>query len=75
MSRGIQSMNEGTTNAPPPPEDGWLGTFFADQLEMVELYPTGTDESRTSCGRFTPGSGCMCMNGQPTPPTVVVWMR
>lgn len=78
LSRGLPTLVQpGDGNAPktPPADDGWLRTFFADQVELVELYPPGTDVSMTTCGRFGTGSGCHCDPGQPTPPTVIVWMR
>ncbi len=85
LSRGVMSLNEAQGRggfslgyaAPPkpPPSEGWLRSFFADEVEMVELYPTDTDDSRTLCSRFTWGSGCACSPGQINPPTVVIWLR
>ena len=51
---------------------GWLSFFRASEVEMVEIYPQGTDNSRTLCGRFPPSSGCSC---PPEPSGVVVWLR
>jgi hypothetical protein len=51
---------------------GWLDFFKADEVEMVEIYPEGTENSRTLCGRFPPSSGCAC---PPDPAGIVIWLR
>lgn len=51
---------------------GWLNFFRANEVEMVEIYPEGTDNSRTLCGRFPPSSGCAC---PPEPSGIVVWLK
>lgn len=83
LSRGVQSLaHDGAGGGfgssqppPPPPSEGWLRSFFANEVEMVELYPQDTDDSRTLCGRFTWGSGCACSAGEINPPTLVIWLR
>lgn len=50
----------------------WLSYFRANEVEMVELYPQGTEHSRTLCGRFPPSSGCAC---PPEPAGIVIWLR
>ncbi len=85
LSRGVMSLSEdhgrGGTGlgfageAKAPPSEGWLRSFFADEVEMVELYPKNTDDSFTLCSRFTWGSGCACSPSQINPPSVVIWMR
>lgn len=51
---------------------GWLGFFRANEVELVEVYPVGTENSRTFCGRFPPSSGCSC---PPDPSGIVIWLR
>jgi hypothetical protein len=51
---------------------GWLNFFRANEVEMVEIYPEGTDNSRSLCGRFPPSSGCAC---PPEPSGIVVWLK
>lgn len=48
-----------------------LSFFRASEVELVEVYPVGTENSRTLCGRFPPSSGCSC---PPEPAGVVVWL-
>jgi len=48
-----------------------LAFFRASEVELVEVYPAGTENSRTLCGRFPPSSGCSC---PPEPAGVVVWL-
>jgi hypothetical protein len=54
---------------------GWLRSFYADEVEMLEVYASGTDYSRTLCARFGAGSGCSCPPYMISPPTVVIWLR
>lgn len=83
LGRGLLSLNHDAAGAgfgfsqppPPPPSEGWLRSFFADEVEMIELYPEDTEDSRTLCGRFTWGSGCACSSGNTNPPTLVIWLR
>lgn len=51
---------------------GWLGFFRADEVALIELYPEGSENSRTLCGRFPPSSGCSC---PPEPSGIVLWLR
>jgi hypothetical protein len=51
---------------------GWLGYFRANEVELVEIYPAGSETSRTFCGRFTPSTGCSC---PPDPSGIVLWLR
>lgn len=51
---------------------GWLGFFRANEVELVEVYPVGSENSRTFCGRFPPSSGCSC---PPDPSGIVIWLR
>lgn len=83
LGRGYQPIDaragSGGTRAPSEPNNGgWLRTFYADEVEMVEVYVANTDYSGTLCGRFSYGSGCSC--GPPpsfliSPPTVVIWLK
>jgi hypothetical protein len=50
----------------------WLSHFRADEVEMVEIYPEGSENSRTICGRFPPSSACSC---PPEPAGIIVWLR
>jgi hypothetical protein len=50
----------------------WLSFFRASDVEMVEIFPEGTDNSRTLCGRFPPSSGCAC---PPEPAGIVIWLK
>lgn len=54
------------------PAMSWLSHFRADEVEMVEIYPLGTENSRTLCGRFSQSSGCGC---PPDPSGIVIWLR
>jgi len=45
----------GTTG---PRSVAWLSHFRASDVELVEVYPEGSDNSRTLFGRFPPSSGC-----------------
>ena len=81
--RGYQPIDAGAgpggTRAPSEPnKGGWLRSFYADEVEMVEVYVANTDYSGTLCSRFSHGSGCAC--GPPpgyliSPPTVVIWLK
>lgn len=51
---------------------GWLGFFRADEVALIELYPEGSENSRTLCGRFPPSSGCSC---PPEPSGIVLWLQ
>lgn len=50
----------------------WLSFFRASDVEMVEIFPPGADNSRTLCGRFPPSSGCSC---PPEPAGIVIWLK
>ena len=59
--------------------DGWEVTSIpilpflrASEVELVEIYPEGSENSRTLCGRFPPSSGCSC---PPEPSGIVVWLK
>ena len=69
-SRGTAS------NAPAPiplgTTGGWLNHFRANEVEMVELYQQGHENSRTLCQRFPPSSGCGC---PPDPAGIVIWLK
>jgi Carboxypeptidase regulatory-like domain len=54
---------------------GWLRTFYADEVEMLEVYAANEDFSRTLCARFSWGSGCSCPPYMISPPTVVIWLK
>jgi hypothetical protein len=49
-----------------------LGFLRASEVELVEIFPEGSDNSRTLCGRFPPSSGCSC---PPEPAGIVVWLK
>nr|MBP7551405.1 hypothetical protein [Gemmatimonadaceae bacterium] len=49
-----------------------LGFFRASEVELVEIFPAGSENSRTFCGRFPPSTGCNC---PPDPAGLVVWLR
>lgn len=51
---------------------GWLNFFRANEVELLEIYTPGSDNSRTICGRFPPSSGCSC---PPEPSAIVIWLR
>ncbi|MBX3134476.1 MAG: carboxypeptidase regulatory-like domain-containing protein [Gemmatimonadaceae bacterium] len=51
---------------------GWLNFFRANEVEMVEIYPEGSENSRSLCSRFPPSSGCAC---PPEPSGIVVWLK
>lgn len=51
---------------------GWLNFFRANEVELVELYTEGSDNSRTLCNRFPPSSGCAC---PPMPAGLVIWLK
>lgn len=76
--RGPVSINPNGTSGSAPssgPQSagvgGWLGFFRANEVELVEIYPVGSDNSRTLCGRFPPSSGCAC---PPEPSGIVIWL-
>jgi hypothetical protein len=76
--RGPVSINpNGTSRSAPSagPQSagvgGWLSFFRANEVELVEIYPVGSDNSRTLCGRFPPSSGCAC---PPEPSGIVIWL-
>lgn len=59
--------------------DGWevpsvpiLQFLRASEVELVEIFPAGSENSRTLCGRFPPSSGCSC---PPEPAGIVVWLK
>ena len=52
-----------------------LQTIFADQVELVEIYPAGSENSATACARFPitmPQCDCNAARSQPV---VVVWLK
>jgi len=49
-----------------------LGFLRASEVELVEIFPEGADNSRTLCGRFPQSSGCSC---PPEPAGIVVWLK
>jgi hypothetical protein len=51
---------------------GWLNFFRANEVELVELYTPGSENSRTLCNRFPPSSGCAC---PPDPAGIVIWLK
>ena len=67
-ARGRTSASE----IAPTASGGWLGFFRANEVELVEIYPVGSETSRTFCGRFPPSSGCSC---PPEPSGIVLWLR
>jgi hypothetical protein len=78
MSSGPSSINPAGTSGNRPPEmpagatGGWLNHFRANEVEMVELYERGHENSRTLCNRFPPSSGCAC---PPDPAGIVIWLK
>lgn len=68
---GGRVMVPSRTTAVPPPMS-WLAHYRANEVEMVEIYPQGSEHSRTLCGRFSTSSGCSC---PPDPAGVVIWLR
>ncbi len=56
----------------PSQPGGWLNFFRANEVEMLELYTPGSENSRTLCGRFPASSGCSC---PPEPSGIVIWLR
>lgn len=80
LGRGLAPIDErgsGSTRLKSSPETGgWLRTFYADEVEMLEVHVSDQDQSRTLCGRFTYGTGCSCNPPYMTsPPTVVIWLK
>ena len=71
----MASLAAGTRAKSTPNLGGWLRTFYADEVEMLEVYVGDTDYSRTLCARFGTGSGCSCPPYMISPPTVVIWLR
>jgi len=72
----MASFGEGTRLKSLPNSGGWLRTFYADEVDMLEVHVSDQDQSRTLCGRFTYGTGCSCNPPYMTsPPTVVIWLR
>lgn len=69
------SMLGSTRSASLNPGGAVVQAFFADQVEMVEVYPEETESSTTLCSRFKEGSGCECPPFKKNPPTLVVWLR
>lgn len=51
---------------------GWLSFFRANEVELLELYTPGSENSRTVCARFQASSGCSC---PPEPSAIVIWLR
>ncbi len=74
LGPGSAANSRSAGQSPPAAIRGasWLEFFRADEVEMVEIFPEGTDNSRTLCGRFPPSTGCSC---PPDPAGVVVWLR
>ena len=55
-------------------ESSAIASYFADQVDAVEIYPAGTELSMTACARFGAIRGCNC-DGFRTPPVIVVWLK
>ena len=72
MSRGGGTGGGATGPDPLKSTGGWLNHFRANEVEMVELYEQGHENSRTMCNRFPSGSGCSC---PPDPAGIVIWLR
>ena len=51
-----------------------LGSYFADQVDAVELYPAGSEMSMTACARFGATRGCDCSAFR-VPPVIIVWLK
>jgi hypothetical protein len=51
-----------------------LRSFFAHEVELVEVFSPNADDSRTLCGRFAKGSQCECPP-KGTPPAIAIWLR
>lgn len=64
-----QSVDRGTGGGG---TGGWLNFFRANEVELVELYTPGSENSRTLCNRFPPSSGCAC---PPDPAGIVIWLK
>lgn len=80
LGRGYAAIDErgsgGTRAKALPNGGGWLRTFYADEVDMLEVHVSDQDQSRTLCGRFSYGTGCSCNPPYMTsPPTVVIWLR
>ncbi len=51
-----------------------LQTVFADQVDAVEIYADGAENSRSACARFPIESPCGCAGVRP-PPVIVIWLK
>ncbi|MBI2796751.1 MAG: carboxypeptidase regulatory-like domain-containing protein [Gemmatimonadetes bacterium] len=72
---GSASNPSGERNIPGGAGFTTLQTIFADQVELVEVYPAGSENSLTACARFPitiPQCDC---NAARSRPIVVVWLR
>jgi hypothetical protein len=49
-----------------------LEFFRASEVELVEIFPRGSEMSRTLCSRFPPSSGC---EFPPDPAGMVIWLK
>jgi len=78
MSNSPTSINPrgnagaGAAGLPTSRAGGWLNHFRANEVEMVELYEPGSENSRTMCQRFPPSTGCSC---PPEPAGIVIWLK
>ena len=76
VAPSVADLGTGTRLPSLPSTGGWLRTFYADEVEMLEVHVSDQDQSRTLCGRFTYGTGCSCNPPYMTsPPTVVIWLK
>jgi hypothetical protein len=69
LNRAATPMPSSPGLAPP---GSWVSFLRSDEVELVEIYPEGSENSRTLCGRFTRSSGCSC---PPDPAGIVIWLR
>jgi hypothetical protein len=72
---GSASNPSGERNIPGGAGFTPLQTIFADQVELVEIYPAGSENSLTACARFPitmPQCDCAAARSRPI---VVVWLR
>lgn len=55
-----------------PNDDRPLATWRADQVESLELWPIGTEDTRTICLRFLASSPCACNRAAAY---YVIWLK
>lgn len=66
------TRSSGMSDFPLSTTGGWLNHFRANEVELVELYLQGSENSRTLCNRFPPSTGCSC---PPDPAGMVIWLK